>query len=49
MAQALVDVATGTAGGTISSAILVPIIQLLIQQIDDVIHLEEQLNHMKSS
>jgi hypothetical protein len=49
------DIVTGTAGNTISSAIFVPLIQQLIQQIDDAIHLddnrellEEQLNHMKS-
>lgn len=55
MAQALVDVATGIAGNTISSAILVPLIQQIIQQIDDVIHLdvnrkllEEQLKDMKN-
>jgi len=48
------DIVTGTAGNTISSAIVVPLIQQLIHQIDDVIHLddnrkllEEQLNRMK--
>lgn len=48
------DFATGTAGNTISSAILVPLIQQIIQQIDDAIRLdenrellEEQLDHMR--
>jgi hypothetical protein len=53
LAQAM-DIVTGTTGNTISSAIFVPLIQQLIQQIDDVIHLddnrdllEEQLYRMK--
>lgn len=49
------DIVTGTAGNTISSAIIVPLIQQLIQQMNDVIHLDEnsrllqeQLSRMKS-
>lgn len=40
MAQVLVDIATGTADNATSSAILVPLIQQLSQQIDDAIHLD---------
>ena len=49
------DTVTGTASNTISSVIIVPFIQQIIQQIDDLIRLDDnrqileaQLNRMKS-